>query len=171
MFYVHLRSLALLTTYKTSSRLKAAAYRVQGQHLASLAFYDAQNEPEPGKLENGHFYVAYLNDGIDLLNQHSNSSDLVTTLGFHNPFSYALLRKPATGGNTWWLFGNNISTNRLPSGASMLGNATIVMTPKYPSSHRKTDQALFDLYQPYLLANFSLVAESEWWRLYRRKTG
>jgi hypothetical protein len=102
------------------------------------------------------------------LKKYSGDADLVTTLGYHNPFSYALLRKPAHGGNTWLQVGSDIAMDRLPTNARMFGEATIVMAPKYPSTHLHSDQLLFDAYKPYLLANFSLVAESDSWRLYKR---
>ncbi len=31
-----------------------------------------------------------------------------------------------------------------------------------------TDQFLFEVYKPYLTSDFTLVAETQWWRLYRR---
>jgi len=167
-FYIHLRSLALLTSYKTSAQIQAGATRVEGRHLQSLAFYDGNQPDEPGRLENGHFYTAYLNDGIALLKKYSGDNESVATLGFHNPFSYALLRRPPYGGSIWFLLGNNISRDHLPSDKRMFGDAGIVMTPKYRSTHETTDRFLFEAYQSYLSTNFSLVAESQWWRLYRR---
>jgi hypothetical protein len=168
LFYDHLRSLALLTTYKVSSRLKGTAYRVQEAHLRGLTFYDADGEEELSRLENGHSYVAYLDDGIRLLKQHTRQSDLVTTLGFGNPFSYCLWRKPPTGGKIWLHIPNNLSLDHLPRAQELFGNATIVMVPKYPSTHLRSDQLLFQAYQSDLIADFSLVAESEWWRMYWR---
>jgi hypothetical protein len=167
-FFVDLRSLALLTTYKSSAPLRAAAYRVEGDQLRDLAFYDNQKD-EPVRLENGHFYTGYLNDGIDLLKKYSTPDDLVASLSYHNPFSYALLRKPPRAGSTWLLVDNNISGGHMLSDARMFGDATVVMVPKNMlTTHVATDQFLFREYKPYLLSNFSFVAESEWWRLYRR---
>jgi hypothetical protein len=170
-FFGDLRSLALLTKYKTSAQLRAGAYRVEGDQLRDLAFYD-NNKDEPVQLENGQFYTAYLNDGIDLLKKYSTSSDMVATLGYHNPFSYALLRKPPRAGSTWLLLDNNITAGHMLSDARMFGDANVVMVPKHRlSTHVATDELLFREYKPYLLSNFSLVAESEWWRLYRRVSG
>jgi hypothetical protein len=166
MFYVHLRSLALLATYKTSSRLKATASRIEGQHLRGLAFYDYDASDPAFRFENGHFYTGYVNDGIDLLKKNSAASDIVACLGSHNPFSYALLSKPPHAGSTWLILENNISDHML-SDERMFGNATVVMVPKFPSSHAASDKALFEEYKPYLLKHFRLVDESEWWRLYR----
>ncbi len=50
----------------------------------------------------------------------------------------------------------------------MFGDASLVMTPKYPSTHQTTDQFLFEVYKPYLTSDFTLVSETQWWRLYRR---
>jgi hypothetical protein len=169
-FFVDLRSLALLTRYKTSVKLKAGAYRVEGDQLRDLAFYD-NNKDEPVRLENGHFYTGYLNDGIELLKKHSSANDLVASLSFHNPFSFALLRKPPRAGSTWLLMDNNISAGHMLSDARMFGDATVVMVPKYMlTTHVATDRLLFREYKPYLLANFSFVAESKWWSLYRRSS-
>jgi hypothetical protein len=97
---------------------------------------------------------------------------MVASLSYHNPFSYALLRKPPRAGSTWLLLDNNISAGHMLSDARMFGNATVVMVPKYMlTTHVATDQFLFREYKPYLLSNFSFVAESEWWRLYRRLPG
>jgi hypothetical protein len=170
LLYSHIRSLTLLTTYKLSSHLREAAYRVRGAHLQGLAFYDYVGEDELMRAENGHFYVSALNQGIDLLKQYSTNDDLVTNLGYHNPFSYALLRRPAHGGNTYFQVGSDIAMDRLPSSARMFGEATIVMVPKYPSTHLRSDQLLFDAYKSELSSRFSLAAESEAWRLYKRNS-
>jgi hypothetical protein len=167
-FYLHFRSLALLTSYKTSASIQAGATRVDGRHLQSLTFYDGPQPDELSRLENGHFYTTYLNDGIDLLRKNTSDNESVTSLGFHNPFSYALLRRPPVGGSTWFELGINVSRDHWPSNDRMLGDASLVMTPKYPSSHQTTDEFLFEIYKPYLTSDFSLVAESQWWRLYRR---
>lgn len=167
-FFVDLRSLALLTKYKTSARWKAGAYRVEGDQLRDLAFYDNQKE-EAVREENGHFYTGYLNDGIDLLKKYSSPGDMVASLSYHNPFSYALLLKPPRAGSTWLLLDNNISAGHLLSAARMFGDATVVMVPKHmPTTHVATDELLFREYKTYLLGNFAFVAESEWWSLYRR---
>ncbi len=167
-FLVELRSLALLTKYKTSAQWKAGAYRVKGDQLQDLAFYDNQKD-EPVREENGHFYTGYLNDGIDLLKKYSSPSDMVASLSYHNPFSYALLLKPPRAGSTWLLVDNNISAGHMLSAARMFGDATVVMVPKHMlTTHVATDELLFREYKPYLLGNFSFVAESEWWSLYRR---
>jgi hypothetical protein len=170
-FFFDLRSLALLTHYKTSAQLKAGAYRVEGDQLMDLTFYDNQKD-EANQQENGHFYTNYLNDGIDLLKKHLALSDMVGTLSYQNPFSYALLRKPPRGGSTWFVLGNNISPGHTLSAARMFGDATVIMVPKYKlSTHVSTDEFLVRVYKPYLLSNFSFVAESEWWSLYRRLPG
>jgi hypothetical protein len=167
-FLVDLRSLALLTKYKTSAQWKAGAYRVQGDHVRDLAFYDNQKD-EPVREENGHFYTGYLNDGIELLKKHSTPGDIVASLSYHNPFSYALLLKPPRAGSTWLLMDNNISAGHMLSAVRMFGDATVVMVPKHMlTTHVTTDEILVREYKPYLLGNFSFVAESEWWSLYRR---
>jgi hypothetical protein len=170
LFFDHIRSLALLTTYKTNTGLRAAAYRVEGEHLRSLAFYDRGDESDLARQENGRFYTAYLNDGIDLLKKYSTSSDIVASLSFHDPFPYALLRRPPRAGSTWLLLDNNISAGHMLSDARMFGDATVVMTPKYlPTTHATSDELLFREYGPYLLSHFTFVAESDHWRLYRRR--
>lgn len=168
-FYVHLRSLAFLAKYKTSVPLKAAAFHVEGDHLRSLAFYDYAPD-EQNRQENGQFYTGYLNDGIDLLKKSSTSADVIASLSFHDPFPYALLRKPPRAGSTWFLLDNNISASHMPSNRRMFGDATVVMVPKHElNTHAQSDEFLFNYYKPYLLSNFTLAAESGQWSLYRRK--
>ena len=168
MFFGDLRSLVLLTKYKTSAQWKAAGYRVEGEHLRDLAFYD-NSQTELAQLENGHFFTATVNDGIDLLKRYSASDDMVTTISFDNPFSYALLRKPPRAGSAWLLVGNNVSAGYMLSNERMFADATVVMVPKYlRTSIVDSDQILFRQYEPYLLSHFGFVAESERWRLYRR---
>jgi hypothetical protein len=62
-----------------------------------------------------------MNDGIDLLERYSASDDMVTTISYDNPFSYALLRKPPRAGSTWLLVGNNVSAGYMLSNERMFG--------------------------------------------------
>lgn len=170
-YYVELRSLALLVHYKTDNSLKAAGYRIEGEQLKNLLFYDFDGDAL-GRPENGHFFTSYVNDGINLLKKDSNADDIIASLSFDNPFPYALLRRPPRGGSTWFLLGNNIAANNMPSDQRMFGDATVVMVPKpQENTHSYTDNFLASYYKPYLRSHFTLVAASGQWTLYRRLPG
>ena len=131
----------------------------------SSSFYDTNTNAGDG---NGTYYVGYLNDGLTLLASQSSPNESVLSLGFHNPFSYALRRKPAEGGSSFLLVGNSISETHMPSVDRVFGNADLMMLPEYDSSHRASDVYIQNYYRSYLLQHFHLVARSQFWQLYRR---
>jgi hypothetical protein len=130
-----------------------------------LRFFDG---PSLGG-DNGRLYVTDVTDGLHLLESHSAPGETVATIGFHDPFTYLERRKPALGGSTWLLLGNNISRAHLPPAQRVFGDADLIMEPHYESSHYESDQLIEQAYQGYLTEHYSLVAQSASWMLYRRK--
>jgi hypothetical protein len=109
-----------------------------------------------------------VNDGLALLARSSTPNETVLTLGFHNPFSYILRRKPAEGGSIFLLLGNSIAKTHLLEASRVFGNADLIMVPHYPSSHQRSDADIEEAYHAYLSQHFTFVASSQWWSLYRR---
>jgi hypothetical protein len=142
--------------------------RFQEPHLASLLLYDIPNGTDADQRSNGHVYVNYVNDGIDLIQRCSTAKETVFTLDMANPFPYALLRQPARGGSPALAFNHTFNDQRKPSSDWLFGSADMVMVPKHPASSEPDARALFRNYLPSIQAGFRLCAESDWWELYKR---
>jgi len=138
-----------------------------GQGLEHLRFYDDKDNSSTG--DNGRSYVADVNEGTALLTRWSSPEETVLTLGFHNPFPYLLRRKPARGGSTWFLWGDNLPQTNLLEANVVFGDAALIMVPHYASSHQVSDKLIEQAYHAYLFQHFSFVASSPSWSLYRRK--
>ena len=164
--YGELRSIGAMVKYLRGRNMSESA-SIRAPGLERLRFYDGADDLY--RDENGRRYVSYINAGLLLLNRSSTPQEKILSLGFHDPFSYALKRIPARGGGPWFLLGNNISTTVRLDEERMFGNADIVMVPHYPSTHEDTDQFLWNTYSSYLLQHFNLAGNSQWWSLYRRK--
>jgi len=124
---------------------------------------------------NGAAYATELNDGISLLERSSPATETVYTLDYADLFGYALQRKPARGGSTWLHPEYNFSDHFKPSPEWLLGYPDVVMVPKPQCRvYSVEDPPCFRTeyiqrnYFGYLSSRFRLVAESEYWQLYRR---
>lgn len=128
------------------------------------------NDPDSGASygDNGRLYATYISDGVRLPESSSQQNEKVATLGFQNPFSYVLRRKPAAGGSPRLALGNNIAMAHLPDPQRIFGNADLIMEPHFQGSHQYSDQLIQEAYRPYLLQHYPLAGQSEWWTLYRR---
>jgi len=113
-------------------------------------------------------YVAEVNDGFNLLRQHSNSSDRVFTLGFTNPFSFGLLRPSPKGDAVWWDANTTFAASAHPDPRKVFAEVAVVMVPKNAASD-PTFTLLMQIYGRALAEHFAPLAESEYWKLYRRK--
>jgi hypothetical protein len=112
--------------------------------------------------------VAIVDDGLALLEKSSTPEESVVTLGFEDPFAYALRRKPALGGSPWLKPGDNFPRDHMLDPDLVFGNADLTMLPNYPNSNGKGDRELAEAYSPYIAQHFTFVARSQWWLLYRR---
>ncbi len=162
-FYTDGLAMRALLKYRLTPRWSAGT-SIAGYRMEGLRFFD---DPDIYAMysDNGHRYAIYVSDGVQLLESLSSPTEKVGTVGFHNPFSYVLRRKPATGGSPFLLLGNNVQLAHLPDPQRMFGNADLIMEPH---SHHSSDQQLEDAYRPYLLQHYSLAGQSQWWTLYRR---
>jgi hypothetical protein len=160
-------SMKTLMRYSAPS-VASMGVSITGDGMEGLKFYDPEVPDVPSMIDSSRFYVVCVNDGLALLRRSSAPDESVLTLGFHNPFSYILRRKPAIGGSLFLLLGNSISRTHLPEASRVFGNADLIMVPDYLSSHWKSDAELEEAYHTYLSQHFTFVASSQWWSLYRR---
>ncbi len=118
-------------------------------------------------------HPANINDGIDLLRRNLRPGERVTTLAHANPFSFALGIPPAHDGPQWWDLNFSFDPQHYPPVASVLGEAPIVMVPKFTDRSQGWNfdvvDVLLRVYGPYLEANFELQDQSSHWLLYRRR--
>jgi hypothetical protein len=118
-------------------------------------------------------YPANMNDGIDLLRKRLHEGDRVTTLGFTNPFSFAMNLPPARDGNQFWVLNVSFDKRHALPASEVLGNTSVVMIPRMIDRSREADfeavDALVQLYGDYLQRSFILVDSSREWSLYRRR--
>ena len=146
----------------------AQTTRFQPPHLAGLILYDVPDGTSADIRSNGRVYVNYVEEGVELIRKFSRSSETVYTLDFTDPFSYALLRRPAHGGMTCMDYNAQFSDRFKPSADWIFGAADIVMVPKRPSATDQTTQALERNYLTKLENQYRMCAESDWWKLYKR---
>jgi hypothetical protein len=84
-----------------------------------------------------------------------------------NPFSFALERPPPCGDALWW--DRYSFTERIHlDPEQVFESAAIVMVPKNRRPVR-VDAQPFRVYSGFLEAHYTLVVESAFWKLYRRR--
>jgi hypothetical protein len=162
--YTDTYSMSILFHYRLG-RLWDSGAVIPGPGLSGLRFFDSPVVSG----DNGRLYVAYVTDGLRLLDSHSSPRETVGTVGYQNPFTYLERRRPARGGSTWLWWENNLSQAYLPPAARIFGDAELIMEPHYPSSHSESDRQIEEAYQGYLAEHYSFVARTASWSLYRRK--
>ena len=158
-----------LLGYQSSSQ-KAAGVRVAAPGMENVRFYDSTDLYDHISFGDGDgsHYAATLNDGLNLLQSHSAPDETILALGFHNPFSYLLRRKPAPGGSSYLFVGNSISETYMPPIPWVFDSADLMILPEHEGTHRDSDQFIQNFYRNYLVQNFRPVARSQYWELYRR---
>jgi hypothetical protein len=166
-FFWDAQSLRTLSRYQASSVIAMGA-SVACCGMERLKFYDLEGDASDFSYDNGHRFVAIVDDGLALLKKSSTPEESVVTLGFEDPFAYALRRKPALGGSPWLKPGDNFPKTHMLAPDLVFGNADLTMLPNYPNSNRKGDRELAEAYSPYIAQHFTFVGRSQWWLLYRR---
>ena len=158
-----------LLTYQSAAQ-RASGIRIDAPGMDNMRFYDSTSFYDKVNAGDGDgtFYANCLTDGLALLKSQSKSDESILALGFHNPFSYLLRRKPAEGGSSYLFMGNSISETAMPPAAWVFGNADLIILPDYEGTHRASDQFIQNYYRPYLLQDFHFIAKSHYWSLYRR---
>ena len=165
-----LSSTASLLAYNTDQR-KASGVLVPAPGMEHMRFYDSTSFYDKVNAGDGDgsYYAATLGDGISLLTNNSRQQETVLSLGFHNPFSYLLRRSPAAGGSSYLFMGNSISEDHMPPADWVFDDADLMVLPENEGTHRASDLFIQSYYRSDLLRNFEFVAESTYWKLYRRK--
>lgn len=148
-----------------------SSYHFREAKLASIAFADC---PPPFGVEqqcslndNGQNFVRYTEEGIALVQAYGRPGESVRGMGMSNPFSFAAQRPPSHGGAVN-LSKTNISPSFIPPKSFLIGDADLLMVPKYPATERDTLAAILQAYPELLRTDYLQVAESENWILYRR---
>lgn len=121
------------------------------------------------KWSNGSVYTLYVNNGVELLRRYGSPTDKVLTMDMQNPFPYVLGWQPARGGLASTSFNYTVSARFRPSFDKYFGDATVVMMPKHPAQAPQYIDGFYAIYGPEVEQRFRLVAESDWFRLYKRK--
>jgi hypothetical protein len=155
---------ALTTRHVVS---KAGVPRFSQSHLRSLVLLDSPEQPEPERRNSGTQYVTYVNTGVNLLQRYTTADETIFTLDMINPFPYALLRHPESGGSTCMSGDNSFADNAKPSAGRLLDRADIVMIPKHPSASDITEEELLRNYSAEVKSRFQMCAETTDWLLYK----
>jgi len=145
-------------------------YRIEEPHLASIEFVDCPTTFfESGCVpnDNGANFVRYTEEGIALVEARGRPGESVRGMGMSNPFSYATLRPPSHGGAVN-LSRTNVSEAVVPPKQLLIGDVALILMPKYPDSERQTLDTILKRYPEVLSEEYSPVAESANWILYRR---
>ncbi|MBV9404381.1 MAG: hypothetical protein JO211_03485 [Acidobacteriaceae bacterium] len=143
-----------------------------GVKLLSARFFDRMDAPALRNfvpIDDEQFYTNFVNDGIALLRKHVVPGETVMSLDFSNPFSFGLGLKPAEGGTTVLAYETTFDDWHRQSPERLFGSADLVMVPQpWHFSDGTLTFSIPRLYGPYLESHFSLIGQSEHWRLYRR---
>jgi hypothetical protein len=78
-------------------------------------------------------------------------------------------RQPAKGGIAAAAFNYTISKHHHPSDDKFFGSTDLVMVPKQPASPSIIYDGFYNIYESSIKQQFNLIAESNFWFLYRRK--
>jgi len=148
--------------HPTQSRISV---RFTEPRLASLILYNGSLDINA----NGRGYTTYVNDGVALLRRNCNRADRVLTMDMTNPFPYALGWQPPRGGAAAIAFNYTLSARNRPSFDQFFGDTTVVMVPKRPALGDTYLGPFNTLFMPEVLRRYSLAAESDLFRLYKRK--
>lgn len=133
-------------------------------NLEPLLLYDGR----PPR-SNGRIFTTYVNDGIALLTRESRPDEKILSMDMTNPFPYALERKPPHGGIASPTYHFNLDDAHRPSDDEFFGDADIVMVPKNPALDDFFYKGFMRAYGPGLHRRYQLVAQSNWWWMYRKK--
>jgi hypothetical protein len=147
------------------ARLSPTALRFTTHSLSPLLLYDTEGyHPR----SNGRVYTTYVNDGVALLERETRPDEKVLTMDMVNPFPYAMGRRPPRGGIAAMAYNYLLSDGHRPSDDAYFGDADIVMVPKHHASEDVYYDDFWKAYEPGLRQRFKLIAESDWWLVYRR---
>jgi hypothetical protein len=113
-------------------------------------------------------YAATLDDGARGLASLGPKGTHVTVLDFVNPFSAGLGLPPPRGDYSVTQFERTFDKKHFVPAEKVLGNAQVVMEPKWRIDPPGT-AAFLALYADYLAAHFESAVETEHWRIFVRR--
>lgn len=150
----------------TSRSLTQPAAVADSPTLQAMKFDDHADPAADPAAHNGAALVKTVEEGLSLIRSHSTQDESVECLCFSNPFSYALMRRSAIGGSTFFSYGTNFTDRIAPPATRILGDAELVI---YPTS--TGDEAvgpLLHICGSRLIRDYRLLATSEHWTLLRK---
>jgi hypothetical protein len=165
-----LDAVGLVAAVKEKIAPSMPVFRFSEPHLAALEFSDCgtgQDSMYCHANDNGRRYVQITQDGLDLIHQYGLPDESVAGMDLSNPFSYGSLRKPAHGGSVV-LGATNINKDHVPPRRLLIGDASLLLVPKFETSPAGVLQSILRTYPEILGRDYRLVAESGFWSLYRR---
>jgi len=115
-------------------------------------------------------YIRSLKDAVRMLRSEPKLGGRVYTLDMPNPLNALAGRTAPVGLDAWNHLGRTFSPDHYRDPTATFANVDVVMVPKLPVE-LATFQVLRTLYGPYIETHYELVAESTYWRGYRRKAG
>src|SRR3974377_296691 len=147
--------------------IQSEAPRIDVQHMAALIFNDHVDPVWDQREFEGRMLTSRINDGIALLDQNSGPADTISCLCIGNPFSYALLRRPATGGSPMFGYGYTVTEQFAPPAEAILGDAELVMYSKTLSAD-PTLATLLAICRPILVTRYRPLVESRDWVILKK---
>jgi hypothetical protein len=113
-------------------------------------------------------YPPEVKDGFSLLKQHISGESRITTLGFSNPFPFALELLPPEGGVINFVFNLSFNKQSFPPSEQVFKGANMVMVPTSAAKISRV-QELEPIYQDYLNHNFIPKDHSHFWVLWVKR--
>jgi hypothetical protein len=165
-----LDAVGLVAAVKEKIAPSMPVFRFSEPHLTALEFSDCGTEQDNKYChpnDNGRQYVQITQDGLDLIHQYGLPDESVAGMDMSNPFSYGSLRKPAHGGAVV-LGATNINKDHVPPRKLLIGDASLLLIPKFETSTADALQCILRTYPEILGRDYRLLAESRFWSLYRR---
>jgi hypothetical protein len=154
------------------ARLKQS-YNTQYAHnipigrMTPWVMLDDYHGPEE-KTDTGAAIVPYVTDGVNLLRQHMRPGETILTFDCYNPFPYLLGSTPPKGGMGSAVYPQVFNQVDHPPSSLFFRDVDLVMYPKKPAVTDFIFSALPAIYGEDLERQYTVVAESPLWKLYRR---
>jgi hypothetical protein len=107
-------------------------------------------------------------EALDLVQPYLGPKDTLFALEFANPFAALTGTRPVPHSLLWWHEGRTFSKEIHPMPDALLEGVTLVLATKANPFFSQTE-AMWDIYGPAIEKSFVRVAESEQWRLWKRR--
>jgi len=128
----------------------------------------------PATYARGKKIPTRINDGTTLLRKWATPESRIYTLGFTNPFPFALRSTPPKGAPLWWDLNFSFSKEASPAPKSVFWDVDLLIVPRFREEEEgccwETAAWLAEAYGPYLDQHFPEVDRTDYWILRRRAT-